>query len=135
VSQPTTGAPESILPDSRAGETERPPPREVYGDAPQASFVRRLLEDRTPHRSFGCETTFCVVLHDHTATQSESRPAAKASAVIADAAAFVSFDAADPIGTARPPLNDEDGAYFRSAHAVLFAGTAAACPRASLFPA
>ena len=75
---------------------------DFYGDALQGSFVRKLLEDLTPSRPFGYETSFSVSLQDHTARKSEALLEAKASAAIADAAAFIFIDAIDPVGTVNP---------------------------------
>jgi hypothetical protein len=62
---------------------------DFYGDALQGSFVRKMLKDMTPSRPFGYETSFSVSLQDHTARKSEALLEAKASAAIADAAAFI----------------------------------------------
>jgi len=72
---------------------------DFYGDALQGSFVRKLLEDLTPNRPFAYETSFSVSLQDHTARKSEALLEAKASAAMADGAAFVFIDAIDPVGT------------------------------------
>jgi hypothetical protein len=72
---------------------------DFYGDSWQGSFVRKLLEDLTPHRPFGFETSVSAELADHTATKPEPLLRAKAAAAIADNAAFIFIDAIDPIGT------------------------------------
>jgi hypothetical protein len=85
---------------------------DFYGDALQGSFVRKLLEDMTPNRPFGYETSFSVSLQDHTARKSEALLEAKASAAIADAAAFIFIDAIDPIGTVNPHAHERMGRVF-----------------------
>jgi hypothetical protein len=85
---------------------------DFYGDALQGSFVRKLLEDLTPNRPFGYETSFSVSLQDHTARKSEALLEAKASAAIADAAAFIFIDAIDPIGTVNPHVHERMGRVF-----------------------
>lgn len=75
---------------------------DFYGDALQGSFVRKLLEALTPHRPFGYETSVKVDLKDHTALKSEALLEAKASAAVADAAAFIFIDGIDPAGTIDP---------------------------------
>jgi hypothetical protein len=85
---------------------------DFYGDALQGSFVRKLLEDMTPSRPFGYETSFSVSLQDHTARKSEALLEAKASAAIADAAAFIFIDAIDPIGTVNPHAHERMGRVF-----------------------
>jgi Hypothetical glycosyl hydrolase 6/Beta-galactosidase trimerisation domain len=75
---------------------------DFYGDALQGSFVRKLLESLTPHRPFGYETSVKLELKDHTSLKSEALLEAKASAAIADAAAFVFIDGIDPAGTVDP---------------------------------
>jgi hypothetical protein len=85
---------------------------DFYGDALQGSFVRKLLEDLTPRRPFGYETSFSVSLQDHTARKSEALLEAKASAAIADAAAFIFIDAIDPIGTVNPHAHERMGRVF-----------------------
>ena len=45
---------------------------DFYGDSWQGSFVRKLLEDLTPNRPFGFETSFSLELADHTAMKSEA---------------------------------------------------------------
>ena len=85
---------------------------DFYGDALQGSFVRKLLEDLTPSRPFGYETSFSVSLQDHTARKSEALLEAKASAAIADAAAFIFIDAIDPIGTVNPHAHESMGRVF-----------------------
>jgi hypothetical protein len=78
----------------------------------QGSFVRKLLEDLTPNRPFGYETSFSVSLQDHTARKSEALLEAKASAAIADAAAFIFIDAIDPVGTVNPHAHERMGRVF-----------------------
>jgi hypothetical protein len=62
---------------------------DFYGDSWQGSFVRKLLENLTPNRPFGFETSFSVDLADHTAMKPAALLEAKASAAIADSAAFI----------------------------------------------
>jgi hypothetical protein len=85
---------------------------DFYGDSWQGSFVRKLLEDLTPHRPFGFETSFSAELADHTAMKPEALLEAKASAAIADNAAFIFIDAIDPIGTLNPKVYDRMGRIF-----------------------
>jgi hypothetical protein len=75
---------------------------DFYGDALQGSFVRKLLGELTPKKPFGFETSFSLNLADHTGRKSEALLESKASAAIADHAAFVFIDAIDPIGTVNP---------------------------------
>jgi hypothetical protein len=85
---------------------------DFYGDSWQGSFVRKLLEDMTPRRPFGFETSFSLELADHTAMKPEALLEAKASAAIADGAAFIFIDAIDPIGTLNPRVYDRMGRIF-----------------------
>jgi hypothetical protein len=85
---------------------------DFYGDSWQGSFVRKLLEDLTPHRPFGFETSFSMELADHTAMKPEPLLQAKASAAVADNAAFIFIDAIDPIGTLNPRVYDRMGQVF-----------------------
>jgi hypothetical protein len=85
---------------------------DFYGSKLQGSFVRKLLEDLTPNRPFGYETSFSVALNDHTAMKSEELLEAKASAAIADHAAFIFIDAIDPIGTVNPRAHERMGRVF-----------------------
>jgi hypothetical protein len=85
---------------------------DFYGDQLQGSFVRKLLERISPHRPFGYETSVSVELRDHTAMKAESLLEAKASAAIADAAAFIFIDAIDPIGTVNPRAHRRMGRIF-----------------------
>ncbi|MBK9138494.1 MAG: beta-galactosidase [Verrucomicrobia bacterium] len=85
---------------------------DFYGDALQGSFVRKLLEELTPRRPFGYETSFSINLHDHTARKSEALLEAKASAAIADGAAFIFIDAIDPVGTVNPHAHARMGRVF-----------------------
>jgi hypothetical protein len=85
---------------------------DFYGDSWQGSFVRKLLENLTPHRPSGFETSFSAELADHTSMKSEALLEAKASAAIADNAAFVFIDAIDPIGTLNPKVYDRMGRIF-----------------------
>jgi hypothetical protein len=85
---------------------------DFYGDALQGSFVRKLLETLTPHRPFGYETSVKVDLKDHTALKSEALLEAKASAALADAAAFVFIDGIDPSGTVDPRPYARMGSVF-----------------------
>ena len=66
---------------------------DFYGESLQGSFVRKVLEDLTPHQPFGYQTSFSVELRDHNGKKSESILEAKASAAIADASAFIFIDA------------------------------------------
>jgi hypothetical protein len=85
---------------------------DFYGDSWQGSFVRKLLEDLTPKRPFGFETSFSMELSDHTAMKPEALLQAKASAAVADNAAFIFIDAIDPIGTLNPKVYDRMGRIF-----------------------
>ena len=85
---------------------------DFYGDQLQGSFVRKLLERLTPNRPFGYETSFSRDLKDHTAMKSEALLQAKASAAIADGAAFVFIDAIDPVGTVNYRAHDRMGKVF-----------------------
>jgi hypothetical protein len=85
---------------------------DFYGDSWQGSFVRKLLEDLTPHKPFGFETSFSRELADHTAMKPEPLLEAKASAAIADNAAFIFIDAIDPIGTLNPRVYERMGRIF-----------------------
>jgi hypothetical protein len=85
---------------------------DFYGDSWQGSFVRKLLEDLTPHRPFGFETSSSAELADHTAMKPEALLEAKAAAAIADNAAFIFIDAIDPIGTLNPKVYDRMGRIF-----------------------
>jgi hypothetical protein len=85
---------------------------DFYGDSWQGSFVRKLLEDLTPHRPYGFETSFSQELADHTAMKSEPLLEAKAAAAVADSAAFIFIDAIDPIGTLNPRVYDRMGRIF-----------------------
>ena len=85
---------------------------DFYGDALQGSFVRKLLDELTPHRPFAYETSFSVELRDHTGSKPEALLEAKAAAAIADNAAFVFIDAIDPIGTVNPRAHARMGRVF-----------------------
>ncbi len=85
---------------------------DFYGTKLQGSFVRKLLEDLTPNRPFGYETSFSLNLQDHTAMKSEALLEAKAAAAIADQAAFIFIDAIDPIGTVNPRAHERMGKVF-----------------------
>lgn len=85
---------------------------DFYGDALQGSFVRKLLEDLTPNRPFGYETSFSVSLQDHTARKAEALLEAKAAAALADRAAFIFIDAIDPAGTVNPHAHERMGRVF-----------------------
>jgi len=85
---------------------------DFYGDALQGSFVRKLLGELTPKKPFGFETSFSLRLADHTGRKSEALLEAKASAAIADHAAFVFIDAIDPIGTVNPICHQRMGKVF-----------------------
>jgi len=85
---------------------------DFYGDTLQGSFVRKMLEDLTPERPFGYETSFSVELRDHTGKKSQALLEAKASAAIADSAAFIFIDAIDPVGTVNPHAHARMGRVF-----------------------
>jgi hypothetical protein len=85
---------------------------DFYGDALQGSFVRKLLSELTPARPFGYETSFSTELRDHTGKKSEALLEAKASAAVADGAAFIFIDAIDPVGTINPGVHDRMGRVF-----------------------
>ncbi len=85
---------------------------DFYGDQLLGSFVRKLLERMTPNRPFGYETSFSIDLHDHTAMKSEELLLAKASAAIADSAAFIFIDAINPIGTVNLRTHARMGKVF-----------------------
>lgn len=85
---------------------------DFYGDALQGSFVRKLLEDLSPSRPIGFETSAAVDLRNHTAIKPAPLLEAKAAAAIADHAAFIFIDAIDPIGTVNPLPHRRMGQVF-----------------------
>jgi hypothetical protein len=85
---------------------------DFYGDALQGSFVRKLLEDLSPSRPIGFETSAAVDLRNHTAIKPAPLLEAKAAAAIADQAAFVFIDAIDPAGTVNPLPHRRMGQVF-----------------------
>lgn len=85
---------------------------DFYGDALQGSFVRKLLENLTPNKPFGYETSATVKLQNHTSIKSEALLEAKASAAIADSAAFIFIDAIDPIGTVNENVHKRLGGIY-----------------------
>lgn len=85
---------------------------DFYGDALQGSFVRKLLSELTPNKPFGYETSYTVALKNHTAGKSAALLEAKASAAIAESAAFIFIDAIDPIGTVNPHSHERMGKVF-----------------------
>lgn len=85
---------------------------DFYGDALQGSFVRKLLEDLSPSRPIGFETSAAVDLRNHTAIKPAPLLEAKAAAAIADHAAFIFIDAIDPIGTVNPLPHRRMGKIF-----------------------
>jgi hypothetical protein len=85
---------------------------DFYGDAWQGSFVRKILEDLSPNRPVGFETSFSIALQDHTAMKSEPLLECKASAALADHCAFIFIDAIDPIGTLNPLVYERMGRIF-----------------------
>jgi hypothetical protein len=85
---------------------------DFYGDALQGSFVRKLLEDLTPNRPFGYETSVKTELKNHTAVKSEPLLEAKAAAALADSAAFIFIDGIDPSGTIDPRPYERMGRVF-----------------------
>ncbi|MBI4602759.1 MAG: beta-galactosidase [Planctomycetes bacterium] len=85
---------------------------DFYGDQLQGSFVRKLLSELSPSKPFGFETSFSVELRDHTGSKPEPLLEAKASAAIADGAAFIFIDAIDPIGSLSPLVHDRMGRVF-----------------------
>jgi hypothetical protein len=87
---------------------------DFYGDALQGSFVRKLLESLTPNKPFAYETSSNVDLRNHTAIKLEALLQTKASAAIADGAAFVFIDAIDPIGTVHAAVHERMGRVFDS---------------------
>ncbi|GIV20796.1 MAG: hypothetical protein KatS3mg023_2547 [Armatimonadota bacterium] len=85
---------------------------DFYGDAVQGSFVRKLLDELTPNRPCGFETSLATSLSDHTGRKSDALLEAKASAAIADSAAFIFIDGIDPIGTLNREVYDRMGRLF-----------------------
>lgn len=85
---------------------------DFYGDAVQGSFVRKLLDELTPKRPCGFETSLAISLNEHTGRKSEPLLEAKASAAIADGAAFIFIDGIDPIGTLNMEVYDRMGRIF-----------------------
>ena len=85
---------------------------DFYGDALQGSFVRKLFECLTPNRPSCFQTSTAVNLRDHTTLKPEPLLEAKASAAIADHAAFGYIDAIDPIGTVHRQPHERMGRVF-----------------------
>jgi Hypothetical glycosyl hydrolase 6 len=82
---------------------------DFYGSALQGSFARKLLGELTPNRPFCYETSASVDLRDHTGRKPEALLEVKASAAIADHAAFLYIDAIDPVGTVNPVAHERMG--------------------------
>ncbi len=89
---------------------------DFYGDRLQGSFVRKLLEDLTPNRPFGYETSVSVSLQDHTAIKPEPLLRAKAAAALADHAAFIFIDSINPDGTVDTRTQSRMGEVFDRFH-------------------
>jgi hypothetical protein len=85
---------------------------DFYGDALQGSFVRKLLQELTPHQPAGFETSVSVSLQDHTGLKAEPLLEAKAAAALADGTAFIFIDAIDPVGTLNPRVYERMGRIF-----------------------
>lgn len=85
---------------------------DFYGDAVQGSFVRKLLEELTPNRPCGFETTLATSLSEHTCRKPQSLLETKASAAIADGTAFIFIDGIDPIGTLNLEVYTRMGSLF-----------------------
>jgi len=85
---------------------------DFYGDAVQGSFVRKLLDELTPNRPCGFETSLSLALSEHTGRKPEPLLEAKASAAIADNTAFTFIDGIDPIGTLDLQVYDRMGRLF-----------------------
>ncbi len=85
---------------------------DFYGDAVQGSFVRKLLDELTPNRPCGFETSLATSLNDHTGRKSDALLEAKASAAIADGAAFIFIDGIDPVGTLNVEVYERMGRIF-----------------------
>ncbi|MHB9032805.1 MAG: alpha-L-fucosidase [Anaerolineae bacterium] len=75
---------------------------DFYGDALQGSVVRKLFHNMSPNLPQEFMTSFSTNLQNHTAKKSKELLQAKASACLADGAAFLFIDAIDPVGTVNP---------------------------------
>jgi beta-galactosidase GanA len=85
---------------------------DFYGDALQGSVVRKLFHNLSPRLPLEFMTSFCVSLQNHTAHKSVELLEAKASACLADGAAFLFIDAIDPVGTLNPATYGQMSAVF-----------------------
>ncbi len=86
---------------------------DFYGDALQGSVVRKLFHNLSPSLPLEFMTSFCVNLQNHTARKPAELLEAKASACLADGAAFLFIDAIDPVGTINPATYRQMGDIFQ----------------------
>lgn len=75
---------------------------DFYGDSLEGSVVRKLFHNLSPNLPQEFMTSFSTNLRNHTAKKSKELLQAKASACLADGAAFLFIDAIDPVGTINP---------------------------------
>lgn len=76
---------------------------DFYGDSLEGSVVRKLFHNLSPNLPQEFMTSFSSAkLSNHTAKKSKELLQAKASACLADGAAFLFIDAIDPVGTINP---------------------------------
>ncbi|MCE5258924.1 MAG: alpha-L-fucosidase [Chloroflexi bacterium] len=85
---------------------------DFYGDALQGSVVRKLFHNLSPNLPQEFMTSFSTNLQNHTAKKSKELLQAKASACLADGAAFLFIDAIDPAGTINPSTYQRMSAVF-----------------------
>jgi hypothetical protein len=85
---------------------------DFYGDALQGSIVRKLFHNLSPNLPLEFMTSFSINLQNHTARKSKDLLQAKASACIADGAAFLFIDAIDPVGTLNPATYERMRSVF-----------------------
>ena len=87
---------------------------DFYGDALEGSVARKLYHNLSPHLPFEFMTSFCVNVQNHTARKPKELLQAKASACLADGAAFLFIDAIDPVGTLNPATYERMGQVFEA---------------------
>ena len=85
---------------------------DFYGDALEGSVVRKLFHNLSPHLPLEFMTSCSVSLRNHTARKPQELLQAKASACLADGAAFLFIDAIDPVGTLNPDTYERMGRVF-----------------------
>lgn len=106
---------------------------DFYGNELQGAFICKLLNELTPNKPFGFETSICRGLGDHTSRKSSELMTVKAYAALANQGAFIFIDGIDPAGTLNPAVYETMRKVFEETDRYRYEGEGELCSDVGIY--